>query len=136
MPVKVTVDNFVRAESDTYFRNVVHDGGWTRFHHVREPSPIDHQSVVRLNRDTLYSSVVVDLDAGPVAVTLPDAGERFMSLAAINEDHYVLSVVYEAGTYTYTRSDVGSRYVVFAVRTLVDPANSDDLEQVHTLQNS
>jgi hypothetical protein len=136
MPVKVTVDNFVRAESDTYFRNVVDDGGWTRFHHVREPSPIDHQSVVRLNRDTLYSSVVVDLDAGPVAVTLPDAGERFMSLAAINEDHYVLSVVYEAGTYTYTRSDVGSRYVVFAVRTLVDPANSDDLEQVHTLQNA
>jgi len=27
------------------------------------------------NRDTLYSFVIVDLDAGPVTVTLPDAGQ-------------------------------------------------------------
>jgi hypothetical protein len=103
MAANVTVDNFVRAESDTYFRHVVDDGGWFHFHHLREPSPIDHQTVVRLNRDTLYSSLVVDLDAGPVAVTLPDSGARYMSLVVINEDHYVQSVAYAAETYTYTR---------------------------------
>ena len=59
---------------------------------------IDNQTVIRLNRDTLYSSAVFDLDAGPVTITLPDAGKRFMSMQVINEDHYVPAVVYGAGT--------------------------------------
>ena len=50
---------------------------------------IDHQTIIRLNRDTLYSVGVFDLAAGPVTVTLPDADKRFMSLQIINEDHYV-----------------------------------------------
>ena len=38
-------------------------------------SPIDNQTVIRQNRDTLYSAAVFDLDAGPVTVTLPDRGK-------------------------------------------------------------
>ena len=56
--------------------------------------------MIRLNRDTLYSSAVFDLDAGPVTITLPDAGKRFMSMQVINEDHYVPEVVYGKGSYT------------------------------------
>jgi hypothetical protein len=37
---------------------------------------------------------VFDLDAGPVTVTLPDAGDRFLSLQVITEDHYVPEVIY------------------------------------------
>lgn len=29
-----------------------------------------------------------DLDAGPVTVTLPDAGKRYMAMQVIDEDHY------------------------------------------------
>ena len=50
-----------------------------------------------MNRDTLYSSALFDLDAGPVTITLPDAGKRFMSMQVINEDHYVPEVFYGAG---------------------------------------
>ena len=39
-------------------------GGAGKFHHIREVVPIDHQTVIRANRDTLYSSGVFDLDAG------------------------------------------------------------------------
>ena len=67
----VTVDNFIRAESDLYFGNVVKDGGFGKFLHRRQPASIDNQTVIRLNRDTLYSAAVFDLDAGPVTVTLP-----------------------------------------------------------------
>jgi hypothetical protein len=74
------VDNFPRAESDLYMGNMVKDGALGRFVHCREPASIDNQTVIRLNRDTLYSSAVFDLDAGPVTVTLPDAGKRFMSM--------------------------------------------------------
>ena len=75
-----------------YFGNFVKDGGVGKFTHRREPAAIDNQTVIRLNRDTLYSSAVFDLDAGPVTITLPDAGKRFMSLMMINQDHYVPAV--------------------------------------------
>ena len=74
--IPVTPDNFTRAESDLYFGNIVKDDGFGKFKHHRELSSIDHQLVIRTNRDTLYSAGVFDLDAGPVTITLPDAGKR------------------------------------------------------------
>ncbi|MGA7781298.1 MAG: DUF1254 domain-containing protein [Paraburkholderia sp.] len=134
--VPVTVDNFVRAESDLYIGSLAKQGGMGKLLHRREPASIDHQTVIRLNRDTLYSSGVFDLDAGPVTVTMPDPGKRFMSMQVINEDHYVPNVFYGAGAHTLTRDSVGTRYVVVAIRTLVDPANPDDINQVHALQDA
>ncbi len=135
--VPVTVDNFVRAESDLYFRGLLKDsGGIGKFLHRREPARIDNQTVIRLNRDTLYSSAVFDLDAGPVTITLPDTGKRFMSMQVINEDHYVPEVAYGKGSYTLTRDKIGTRYVAVAIRTLVDPANPKDVEEVHGLQDA
>ena len=133
----VTVDNFNRAESDLYFGGVLKEAGALgTFHHSREPADIDHQTVIRLNRDTLYSSALFDLDAGPVTVTLPDAGERFMSMQVISEDHYVPEVKYGAGSYTLDKEKVGTRYVAVAIRTLVDPADPEDVKEVHALQDA
>jgi hypothetical protein len=135
--VPVTVDNFARAESDLYFAGVLKDSGAIgKFNHRREPARIDNQTVIRLNRDTLYSSAVFDLDAGPVTITLPDAGKRFMSMQVINEDHYVPEVIYGQGNYTLTTDKVGTRYVVVGIRTLVDPQDPKDIEQVHALQDA
>lgn len=100
-------------------------------------TPLDKQPVPRCNRDTVYSSAVFDLDAAPpVTITMPDAGKRFMTLIAINEDHYVYKVFYGAGSYTLMRDQVGTRYVLVAVRTLVDPASPKDVEQAHALQDA
>ena len=81
--VPVTPDNFNRAEADMYWGTIVKDGGFGKFVHHRDLYPID-APIVRPNRDTLYSMSVFDFDAGPVTVTLPDAGKRFMSFVAIN----------------------------------------------------
>lgn len=135
----VTVDNFVRAETDLYFNNALKDAGGAtgKFGHHREPMSIDHQTVVRPNRDTLYSVALIDLDAGPVTVTLPDAGKRFRSLQVINEDHYLVGdEKYDAGSYTYNRDQAGTRYVLIGLRTLVDPNSPDDIAQVHSLQDA
>ena len=134
--VPVTAENFPRAESDLYFGNIVKDGGFGKFHHNRELAPIDRQPVIRLNRDTLYSAAVFDLDAGPVTIALPDAGRRFMSLQVIDEDQYCPAVFYGAGPHTLIREQIGARYVITAVRTLIDPANPQDLEEVHKLQDA
>lgn len=135
-PIPVTVDNFIRAETDLYMSNIAKDGGFGKFNHRREPATIDNQTVIRLNRDTLYSAVVFDLDAGPVTITLPDAGKRFMSLLAINEDHYAPLVAYGAGSHIFTKAKIGTRYMVVAIRTLVNPADPKDVEQVHALQDA
>ncbi|MFI0848035.1 DUF1254 domain-containing protein [Mesorhizobium sp. IMUNJ 23232] len=135
--VPVTADNFVRAESDLYFGSTTKDaGGIGKFLHHREPTPIDRQPVIRMNRDTLYSGAGFDLDAGPVTITLPDAGDRFMSMQVINEDHYVPEVNYGAGSYTLDKQKVGTRYVLVAIRTLVDPADAEDVKRVHALQDA
>jgi hypothetical protein len=134
--ILVTPDNFVRAESDLYFSGTVKLGGFAKFHHNREPTPLDKQTVIRMNRDTLYSAAVFDLDAGPVTVTMPNAGKRFMTLQVFDQDQYTHAVHYKPGSYTLTRKGIGTRYVLTAVRTLVNPGNPDDLKAVHQLQDA
>lgn len=133
--VIVTPDNFIRAESDVYMAAQVKDGAFGHFKHTREVAPVDRQLIVRLNRDTIYSSGVFDLDAGPVTITLPDSGGRFLSALAINEDHYNPAVFYEAGAHTLTKQDVGTRYVMVGVRIFVDPNNPKDVQQGNVLQD-
>jgi hypothetical protein len=135
-PIEVTVDNFVRAESDLRMSALVNDGGFGKFIHRRKPASIDQQTAIGLNRDMLYSAAVFDLNAGPVTITLPAAGKRFMSMQVISEDHYVPMVVYRAGAYTLNKAKVGTRYVLAAVRMLFDPADPKDVEQVHALQDA
>ena len=134
--ILVTVDNFVRAETDRAFAGIVNMDGFGKFEHSRELTAIHRQVVPRQNRDTLYSPAVFDLDAGPVTVTLPDAGQRFMTMIAIDEDHYVHSVVYGLGTYTYSRNQLDTRYALIAIRMLVNPANPKDVAAVHALQDA
>ncbi|MGO4763325.1 DUF1254 domain-containing protein [Cupriavidus sp. 2KB_3] len=135
--VPVTVDNFIRAESDMYMSAVaIKEKGFGKFEHHRELSPIDAQTVIRQNRDTLYSAAVFDLDAGPVTITLPDAGRRFMSLQTISQDEYSLPAIYTPGKHTLTRKQIGTRYVLVGVRTLVNPADPSDLKKVHALQDA
>jgi hypothetical protein len=135
-PILVTPDNFVRAESDLYFSGVVKDGGFGKFMHRREPTPIAKQTVIRMNRDTLYSAAVFDLDAGPVTIALPDPGKRFLSMQVIDEDEYSPEVVYGGVVRTLTREAIGTRYVIIAIRILVDPNDPKDIDAVHALQDA
>jgi hypothetical protein len=108
--VPVTVDNFRRAESDLVMGPIVKDGGFGKYVHHRELYPVD-APIVRPNRDTLYSFSIFDLDAGPVTIALPNAGQRFMSLQVIDGDQYTPEVHYGAGRHTFTREKIGTRYV-------------------------
>jgi hypothetical protein len=134
--IPVTVDNFIRAETDLYFGAVVKRNGFGTFEHNREPLPIDKQTVIRMNRDTLYSASVFDLDVGPVTITLPNADPRFMSMQVIDEDHYTPAVIYNAGEHSFTKEQIGTRYALMAIRTLVDPENPKDVMQALALQDA
>ena len=133
--MKVNVDNFVRAETDRMFSDLQRDaGGVNRFLHNRAPAAVDQQTVIRLNRDTLYSFAVVDLSQG-ATLSMPDAGRRYVSAMVVNEDHYVNRVIHEPGDHRLTVEEFDTPYIVLAVRTLVDPRNSDDLAEVAAFQD-
>jgi len=135
--ILVTADNFTRAETDNYFANIVKlAGGPGKFFHRREIEPIDKQVVIRGNRDTLYSAAVFDLDAGPVTITLRDAGKRFMSLIVIDEDRYTPAVYYGAGSHGFSKEQIGTRYLMLALRTFIDPNDLEDLNKAHALQDA
>src|SRR5208337_4325074 len=107
-----------------------------KFIHRREPTPIAKQTVIRMNRDTFYSAAVFDLDAGPVTISLPDPGKRFLSMQVIDEDEYTPEVVYGPGVHTLSKDQIGTRYVVAAVRILVDANDPKDVEAVRALQDA
>jgi hypothetical protein len=131
----VTVENYNRAQTDVNFAGVAKNGGFGKFRHGRELAPPAQMGIVRPNRDTLYSFAIVDLDAGPVTITLPDAGKRFMGMQVVNEDQYTPATYYGAGTHTLSRETVGTRYAIVVVRFFVDFSNEEDVRQVHVLQD-
>lgn len=134
-PLPVTAENFTRAETDAQFGRIVAAGGFGKFHTTRTLTPLDRQAVVRMNRDTLYMAAVFDLDAGPVTITLPDSGTRYLASQVIDEDHYTMDLQHEAGDYTYDRARIGTRYMLVSIRIFVDPNSPDDVAKVHALQD-
>ena len=131
MATKVNVDNFARAESDRMFVALSQQaGGVNRLLHHREPASIDEQPVIRENRDTLYSSAIVDISQG-ATLTLPDAGERYLSVMIVNNDHYINDVLHTAGDHELTVDRFDTEYVLVAARTLVDPEDPADLAEVN-----
>jgi hypothetical protein len=131
----VNVDNFARAESNRMFAFVLRDsGGVNQWMHNREPTPIDHQPVIRQNRDTLYSANIADISGG-ATLTIPDCGDRYVSAMVVNQDHHVNRTFHSPGQHALTLDEFATPYVLVAVRLLVDPNDSDDLAAVHALQD-
>jgi hypothetical protein len=134
-PVTVNVDNYARAETDMQIgRMLKMAGGVNKLIHNREPTPLDKQLVIRMNRDTLYSFAIVDISRG-ATLTMPDAGERYMSVMVVNNDGYINKVYHGGGTYDLTIEEFDTPYVVLAVRTLVNASDNADVKAANALQD-
>ena len=131
----VNVDNFVRAETERMFAALQQQaGGVNVLLHHREPARLDDQPVIRQNRDTLYSSAIVDISAG-ATLTVPDSGGRYLSVMIVNQDHYINRVFHEPGQHALTVEEFDTEYVLVAARTLVDPNDPDDVAIVNAVQD-
>ena len=132
--VPVNVDNFVRAETNRMFANLLAGAGESPWLHFRQPVPLDHQTVIRMNRDTLYSAAIVDSSEG-VTITIPASGDRYLSVMVVNQDHYINNVLHDPGEHTLSAEQVGTPYALIAARILVDPADPADVTAVNELQD-
>ena len=135
-PVAVTPDNFPAAESDLNFSVVVKEGGLGKFSHQRKAAALNKQTAQHAERDLFVSNALLDLDAGPVAITLPDAGGRFLSLQIVDEDAFTPEVDYGPGRYALSKEKIGTRYALATVRIRVDPDDPKDVEAAHALEDA
>ena len=62
----VTPETYIRAETDFAFADFQKNAGGNinSFYYIRQPTPLEEQPVVRMNRDTLYAAAVVDTEGG------------------------------------------------------------------------
>jgi len=135
MAEQVNVDNFVRAETDRMLAGLLADAGaLNTWLHNRAPASVDHQTVIRMNRDTLYSFAVVDISAG-ATLTLPEHGERYVSVMIVNQDHYINEILHDPGTYPLSVDRHETPYVLVAARVLVNPNEPSDLDIVAAIQD-
>ncbi|UNK70954.1 DUF1254 domain-containing protein [Microbacterium sp. H1-D42] len=131
----VSVDNFARAETDAMMSGLLKlTGGVNAIYHDRNLGPLDQQTVIRQNRDTLYSFAIVDVSEG-ATFTVPEVGDRYVSVMLINQDHYINRVLHEAGVYELTSEELGSDYIVLAARVLFNPNDAADLAEVNKIQD-
>ena len=132
--IRVTPETYIRAESDRQFGVVAKmAGGVNRFYHLRRPTPLDKQNVVRMNRDTLYSMCVVDTSKG-ATITVPELPrDRYVSVYLVDNDHYCPFVIYTSGTHELPGD---TRYLGLGVRIQVfNPKDENEIALISELQD-
>ena len=131
---EVTQKTYCRAETDRSFYNAsLIAGGVNRMFSFRQVTPLDSQTVVRMNKDTLYSFAVVDTTKG-ATITVPEMpADRYFSVLLIDNDHYCQGVIYTSGTH---RLPEDTKYTSTLVRIqLFDPNDPAEIELVNRLQD-
>ena len=130
----VSEKNFIRAETDNMFFQMINNaGGTNKFFHFRAPTPLDKQTVIRMNRDVLYSGGVFDAKEG-LEITFPKLpDERYASVYILDNDHYVQDLIYQPGIYNI---EGNTRFLYIIVRIQVyDAGNEEEIKMVNELQN-
>ena len=152
--VPVYLSNYRQAQSDTTMMDYVKLGGFGKFYKeeniVEIQSPNQYQ-IVRMNRDTLYAESIFNLTTS-VTLTMPPTNGYYMSLQIIDEDNYILGVIYPERQAQKTVKIIynpdpnkkstnqtiysTTKYVFCLTRTLVNPSNQTDLARARALQNN
>lgn len=100
--VEINRDNYVQAETSKYFTvtEAKSTAGVNSWRHFRNPPLTEEQPIVRMNRDTIYSTAVVDTEKG-ATITLPDFGDRFVMVQFTDENHQTQDLIYTQGNATF-----------------------------------
>ncbi|MCB4398529.1 DUF1254 domain-containing protein [Synechococcus sp. MU1625] len=137
--VPVTKANYAEAETQTVFAKYIADvaaatctGGLGTILNLQKAADPKDRTVIRINFDTLYSWLILDLIT-PATFTLPQTNGRYQSAMVVNGQGYVY-VEKDPGDYTLTEKEVGTRYALVAFRTGVNIQDPEDVAQAQALQ--
>ena len=126
---------YIRAETDRSFYNITKLPGSSinHFYHFRTVTPLDQQTVVRMNKDVLYSGAVVDVEKG-ATVTFPEIPKgRYASILMVDNDHYCPGVIYTPGKHKLPQD---TKYLFLAIRIqLFNSKDTAELALVNELKD-
>jgi hypothetical protein len=115
----VTEDNFPQAYSNLRFDAIINNtGGVNKFLEMPvAPSDPSKQFVVRMNRDTYYSTGIFDM-TGDIYITIPET-DQYISVQVVDENHETQPMIYGSGRHKLTAK---TKHAFIVVRTLDDQA--------------
>nr|WP_319949027.1 DUF1214 domain-containing protein [uncultured Shimia sp.] len=115
-PTIVTEKNFPQAYTNLRFAAIIEKaGGINTFLKMPVPSSDpSEQFVVRMNRDTDYSTSVFDVSSREVYITIPETDE-YVTIQIIDENHETQRMIYGPGRYNITAK---TDFAFVIVRTL------------------
>lgn len=115
-PTIVTEKNFPQAYTNLRFAAIIEKaGGVNTFLKMPVPSSDpSEQFVVRMNRDTDYSTSVFDVSSREVYITIPETDE-YVTIQIIDENHETQRMIYGPGRYNITAK---TDFAFVIVRTL------------------
>lgn len=118
-PIIVTEDNFPQAYTNLRFDAIINQAGGLNTFREMSTAPSDpaKQFVVRMNRDTHYSTAVFDMTDG-VYLTIPET-DKYISVQVVDENHETQPMIYGPGRHKLTAK---TKYAFIAVRSLDDQA--------------
>ena len=118
-PIIVTQENFPTAYSNLRMGAVVESaGGVNKIMEMPTPSSNpEEQMVVRMNRDTYYSSAVLDVSKD-VYITIPET-EKYVSIQIVDENHETQPMIYGPGKHKISAK---TKHAFVIVRALEDDA--------------
>ena len=135
----VTKENYTLAETQTVMAAYVGkiakatcSGGMGVLWNDSKAADPKDRTVIRINFDTLYSWLVLDLKS-PATITLPETDGRYQSAMVVNGEGYTF-VEKEPGDYELTEESVGSRMALVAFRTGVNIQDPADVAKAQALQ--
>lgn len=127
----VTRDNFVEAETAHYFREQLAKAPVNEYFHSRVPVNVETQVVIRSNVDLIYSFAVVDVTEEATFSLAPSS--EYQAAEIIDENHYVVGVIYPGESLTVRNTDLSAgTHVYVGGRT----ATVGGLERAHELQDA
>ena len=117
--ILVTEANFPSAYSNMRMGMIAEKAGGVNKFMVMPTPPSDAagQPVVRMNRDTYYSSSVLDMK-GDVFVTVPET-DRYITIQIVDENHETQPMIYGSGRHQVTAK---TDHAFVIVRALEDSA--------------
>lgn len=138
---KVTDENYGLAETQMIFNDYVskiakatNSNGTGVFMHNKKPLDPKDRTVMRINFDTQYSFIVLDLTE-EATLTMPETNGRYQSAWFITEDHYNPMAFNKPGEYIINQENTGSKYVMIIMRTQVNMKDPTDMDIVSKLQD-
>ena len=127
--IVVTQDNFPQAYSNLRFDAIIKQaGGVNKFLEmpVASSDPAK-QFVVRMNRDTFYSTSVFDMTGG-IYITIPET-DQYVSIQVVDENHETQPMIYGPGRHRLTAK---TTHAFVVVRSLDDNARRNLVSEVNS----